>query len=344
MATVVQPLSKLAAFNDPSKPFFSQFAQAVGSTGAKQVQQQQGGAPTQQAAPQPTGPNNQDILNQIDEIYNSSFDYLNQAENALRSDLPNVLKSAQSNYDTNASVLNGQKQNADNQFGFQSNQAGTQNQNALSDSRNLYNELQTGYQQRFGGSSSAGEAAYQLAGREQQRQQGQLAQQYNTTLQQIGMQKADVQSKYDSSLLQLQQQKQNAIDQANRDFQQKLLDINNNRAQVSSAKAQARLGALQDLRNQVYSINQQNAQFTNTLNQQNQQAQQQLAQYGAQIQSGVAGGQTAVNGFNPNIQSNMQTSGNQGQQANQSPLTGQISNTTKKTPYDQLSSIFGSAY
>jgi len=276
-------------------------------------------------------------MNQINDLYNGSFDYLNQAENALRADLPNVLGEAQKNYDTNASILGNQRTSALNQFGLQENQAGTQNQNALSDARRLYSELQTGYQQRFGGASSAGQAAYELAGREQQRQQGQLGQQYNQTLQQIQTQRADVESKYNDGLLQLEQQKQGAINQANRDFQQKLLDINNNRAQIGAAKAQARLGALQELRNQVFAINQQNAQFQSTLDQQRQQATASLAQVGGQINQGVAGGQTAVNNYNPqsSVKSNLTTNNATPQPGGGGGLTGQIAPYVTRRPEDQ---------
>lgn len=276
----------------------------------------------------------QDSINAaIDNIYNSSYDYLNQAEGALRSDLPNVLNEAQSNYDTNASILGNSRTSGLNQLGEQGNQAGQQNQNALGDARRLYNDLRTGYQQRFGGASSAGDAAFQLASVEQQRQQGQIGQQYQQTLRQIDNQKADVESKYNDGLLQLQQQKQSAINQANRDFQQKLLDITNNRAQIGAAKSQAKLQALQELRNQVYNINLQNQQFQSTLDQQRQQATGQLAQYAQSVSGATTAGGQAVQGFNPQVSSNLQSTSVQPGNAGQNPYVGALA---QKRPEDQF--------
>ena len=251
-------------------------------------------------------PSQEEINRQIDEAYNSSYDYLNQAESAVRADHPNVLSEAQKNYDVNAQLLGSSKTSGLNQLGEQGLQASQTNETAQAKARRLYNELRTGYQQRFGGASSAGQAATEISGVEQQRQQGQLNQQYAQTVRQIDLQKADIGQKYNDGILQLEQQKQVAINQANRDFQQKLLEIANNRAQIGAAKAQAKLQALQELRNQVFQINQQTVQFKQTLAAQVAQANGQLTQYAQQVLGATQAGKTAVTAYNPNPTSNAQ--------------------------------------
>ena len=159
-----------------------------------------------------------------------------------------------------------------------------------------------------------GQAASEIANVEQQRQTGQLAQKYGDTVKQIQMQQADVQQKYNNGLLQLQQQKQQAISQAQQDFTNNLLQITQARAQTDQAKAQAKLSALMDLRNKVFSIEQQNIQFQQALKAQTQGAQQQLTDYANSVASNISGGQNATNTFtsSPYAQSGLQVSDNNG--------------------------------
>jgi hypothetical protein len=242
-------------------------------------------------------PTDSGLTNQINDLFNPSYDYLNQAEGQLRSDLPNVLNAAQANFDTNKSQLDASNTQAVNQLDLTGTQAGQRNEEALAANRRLYSDLGRGYQQRFGGSTSAGQAASEIANVEQQRQMGQTNRGYADTINQINMQKQNVEAQHQASLLQLQQAKQTAIDQANRDFQQKLLDISKSRADLGTSKAQANLQALQDLRNKVFQINLQNTQFQQTLEAQKAAASQQLQQYSSYAQAGTQAGQGAFNSY-----------------------------------------------
>lgn len=297
------------------------------------------GGGQQAPAPQDQG---FDLMSEINNIYNPAYSYLNEAESALRNQFPSVLQEAQSNYDTNAALLGNQRTSGLGQLDLQGNQASQQNENALAAARRLYNDLRTGYQQRFGGSSSAGQAAFELAGVEQQRQQGQQGQAYQQTLAQIAQQRQSVEDNYKSGLLQLEQQKQVAVNQANRDFQQKLLDITNNRTMLDQAKAQARLSALQELRNQVYTINQQTQQFSQTLEQQRQQAAQQLQTSGNQISAATGASGQATNQFltRAPIQSNLQTNQTQQGQQGFNPYVGAISPRRPEDQYNQFPNLF----
>lgn len=249
----------------------------------------------------------QDINKLIDEAYGSSQNYLNDAENNLRSDYPTVLKDITGQYNLGVNQAGSARTNALGAISTQQELATQKNQDVMSDARRLYDELRRGYQQRFGGASSAGQAATELGNLEQQRQQGKIGRDYTNTVNQIEGQRVQVQQKYDESLQQLEQTKNVAVNEANRDFQNKLLQISQSRAENEQAKAQARLSALQDLRNKVFQINLQNMQFQQTLQAQKAAADQQLSQYASTLTQSVSDTTNTVGGFNPTVSSNLQS-------------------------------------
>lgn len=253
--------------------------------------------PTPTQVPQASGPSQSDITNEINSVYDASNSYLNQAESNLRSDLPTVLDEAQKQYEL---AIQGLSQGKDTTMGTiaeQGVQANQRKEDALSAARRLYNELRMGYQQRFGGSTSAGQAASELSSVEQQRQMGATTRGYSDTIRQLETQKVDVQKNYDLGVAQLAQQKQESINQINRDFQQKLLSISQNRSQLESQKAQARLQALQELRNQVFAINQQTLQFQQTLQAQKSAADLELETYSKKLGISSSGARSATSNY-----------------------------------------------
>lgn len=285
-------------------------------------------APT--APPMPTGPSS----SEIDSLYNPSMNYLNQTEGVVRSDYQNVLSQADRDFQVLQNQLTSGKQANIATIGETQVKAGQVKDDALSAARRLYDELRRGYQQRFGGTTSAGQAASEISSVEQQRQQGQTQRSYGDTIRETEQQKVKVEKDYQDGLFQLEQNKQSAISQAYSDFQNKLLQISNNRSQIESAKANAKLDALQQLRNQVFEIQTESYQYQRALDQQKQQAtstlQNYLNQFGEQAQ--LSQQTLSAAGFNTNpssgLQANMQPTA--GQSAS---MVGQITPTKK----DELS-------
>jgi hypothetical protein len=144
--------------------------------------------------------------------------------------------------------------------------------NALSAARNLYQELNQAGIQRFGGSSSAGEFANQLLGREFQRNVGKAVDTAGQNIQKLVEKGIQVKQNYDTQLQSLEQQKAGALSQARDVFRQRLDSINNSRLQLSENKAQLKLQALQQLRSEAMQIAQQHEQFRQQLIMQSQQA------------------------------------------------------------------------
>lgn len=297
------------------------------------------------------GPSQDDLMRQINEAYSGSENYLNQAESALRGDYPNALAEAEAIFNTNKSTLEGQKATAGENLTSQKNKATQTKENALADARRLYQEQQIGANQRFGGSSSAGQAFSEIQAREQARQFGQTGRQYADVVNQIETQRNQVEREFQAGVLQLEQQKQSAVSNAQRDFQNKLLQISNSRAMIGQAKAEAKLGALQELRNQIFAIEQQNTQFNQQLQLMREQAMMQTQNFGGVTSGAVSAGANAANAYNPNITSQYSATVGAGpQQQAQPQLQGAISSTRRQDEQQggnligSISSGLGNAY
>lgn len=236
----------------------------------------------------------------LDSAFNAQNDYLNQAEGAIKGAQPGILQGINQGTDTALTNLGASNTAAMGQID-QSQQAGEQRkQDALVAARRLYNELVMGGQQRFGGSSSAGEAYGALTGRELQRNTAQTNTDFSTFMGQVQTAKTNLQTQYENGLRTLEQQRQDALRQAERDYQDKLLSIASDRSQAAGAKANSQLQLLQQLRNNVYAINVAQAQNTGTLQKSLQDAQAQLNQYTAQISPNVGAVNQGQQAFSAN--------------------------------------------
>lgn len=250
----------------------------------------------------------QDQVNQeIQNIFDESSRYLNQAEAGLRADLPSVLQEAERNFLTNQGLLQSQRAGAEQQLSDQEQQALSRREDALSSARRLYNELQRQGLQRFGGSTSAGQAFSEISAAEQQRNAASISRDFGTAMREIEGARNQVLREYDNGIMQLTQQKQSAISGANRDFQNKLLEINRLRADVGVNKAEMRLSALQDLRNQIFQVELQNQQFQQQLAAQRQAAEIELASRAQSLQQQVGMGQSGLESLFANTTLNPQT-------------------------------------
>jgi hypothetical protein len=202
----------------------------------------------------------------------------------------------------------GSEYNLNNQaIGQQQVQGENRRNSAIDAARRLYNELLMGGKQRFGGASSAGEAYQSLAGTELQRNNQSIATDYSTFMGQVDMARNSLTERYNQSLQQLELQKQQLLSQAQRDFQDRLLEIDRMKAEAGQNKANARLEALQSLRNQAYQIQLSTAQNQSQLNTAKAQAEQELqnaiSSMGANVQQANTAGQTLAQ----NVPSQYQT-------------------------------------
>jgi hypothetical protein len=263
----------------------------------------------------------------INSVYQPTMNYLNQAEGAVRQDFPNVLDAAQKAYESAIQELSGNKQRNVSTIQNNTVTAGQQKENALSAARRLYDELRRGYQQRFGGASSAGGAASEISNVEQQRQMGQTTQSYSDAMRQIQQQSSQLETDYQTGSMKILESKNQAIAQANRDFQNQLLQIAGQRAQTESEKAAARLDALNNLRNQAYTAQQDALKYQQSLDIFYKQQQADVQTYAQKLQLAGQVSQSAINQFlgntTTNPTSNLQTGSSGGQNTALTGITTQ---------------------
>ena len=250
-ASTIGPQTSSTYTNIPSGPAPTAPTDTTGTAGTGEV------------APVETGPTQEEILKQfmdsVNASYNELINYLGGQEASVRSQYPGIQQEINQSIDTGLGVAAGQKDLGQQYLGTAEQQAGVQKEDALAQATRLYNELQQGSRQRFGGASSAGEAYNELAKREFLRNQGGVQRTYAEAQQQIQLQKANLNQMYSNAVNQLELQRTQYMNQAQRDFQSKLDEIDSQRFQAGAAKesdiSNAKLQALQDLRNQIYQIN-----------------------------------------------------------------------------------------
>ena len=241
----------------------------------------------------------QEYMDLINKAYNASMGYLNQNEQVLGGAKTAAEKQAEADYQANLAQLGTQKGTAIGGLETQQRKGQTQKEDALAQARRLFNELQRGNVQRFGGATSAGQAASEIQGAEQQRQFGQTARQFNEFTQQIETARRDVESQYQTGMQQLQQSKQQAMAKIQSDLTNAIMQINNMRAQTETQKGAAKLQALMQLRSEAQALQNQATQFEQQLALMREQANLNIQQYAKTTGAAATTGSNALMNFNP---------------------------------------------
>lgn len=278
--------------------------QDSGVLDASTTNRKQSFTPTQSPQPpQPPGsddggyqpPSIDPILEEINRMYDPIMSHLSSAESRLRSELPGALSRIEDQFGTAKQTLDTGKTQTSRQIGESEEQARARTQAAQDAARRLFQELNIGAQQRFGGSSSAGEAWSELANREMMRNMGDINMQANETFRTIARQKVELEENYNNALMQLEQQKRDAIANVEKEFNDRIQDINRMRAESESAKSQMRVEALRDYRNQIMQIQLDELNYRRQIDAQAKSAQLQLDTALAEFQQagGMAGTATS---------------------------------------------------
>lgn len=257
-------------------------------------------------APASSGPSVDQQL--IDSAYNSRINDLNNQASTLQGQQNSILGDINSSADTSKGSLTSNYNLSNSNIDSQAQAGGQRQQDALTAARRLYQELTMGGQQRYGGASSAGEAYQALTGQELQRNSQQINSDYNTFMGQIAQAHQSVDAKYADATKQLESQRQLALNQAQRDFQDKMSQIASLKDQAAGDKASQQLSALQNLRNQIYNINLAVAQNNGTLNNLYSQQKAQLQQAEQALSQQAQGANSNQLSFAANASTNPQTS------------------------------------
>lgn len=244
------------------------------------------------AAPSPTGESG--LLEQapqapqdsdFDGLVAGALDALNQAEGALQGNLQANL----GDIDTRSSGLKSDIASAkDAQLqGLQAQRTREQGRadSAISEARRLASQLQQGVQSRFGGSTSAGGAVSEILGSQAIQSIGGLRQSLQETLGQIDLAEQNVQAEATRQLDQIEREMLSLKQQAQADFRSQLANIAQQRGELESRKAAAKLDALENYRQQVAAINARNLDFQRSVQAKAANAASQIAQFRNQAQN-----------------------------------------------------------
>jgi hypothetical protein len=253
---------------------------------------------------QQQGPSPEDQFRaQVESIFNPVFDALRGQMGTLESNYSTVPGEIQAQGDLSKQTVTDQYREGERGLVAQEEGLGQRKEDALTSATRLYNELQRGGQQRFGGSTSAGEAFGTLTDVEQQRRSGSIWQAFETGMQQVGTLKANLKDKFDTAVKEIALQTQEALNQAKRDFENARQSIRTMMGQAESDKASASLNLLQDFRNKVYTINQQQLQFVQQLALNNEATQKQVDDVANRVYESLLSGQnTLASNANTNYQ------------------------------------------
>jgi len=230
---------------------------------------------------------------EIDNIYNSAMGYASGLEAQASANQPGIESEIEAQ--AAASKQTGEAEKAVGERTIAQEEVGTgkTKESALSAGRRLYNELSLAGQGRFGGASSAGQAYGELTGREFQRGQADVWTKFQTAMSKITDLKANLQERWDAFTTNLETQKNAALGEARRQFQEKLSEINSLKYQAGENRSTDRLNVLQNLRNQIFQINLATAQTSSAAQQQIQQNQQYLSQLESQVNQNMSSVQGA---------------------------------------------------
>lgn len=250
--------------------------------------------PTPQPGPapsQPSQPSAEDQLkSELDSIFNPVFSALAGQESTLGQNYAITNRDINANYDTSAQGLAKQNVQGQEQLNQLGTEAGKTKSDAWTQATRLYNELTRGGQQRYGGASSAGEAFNTLTAVEQQRRQSTIQSAYDESMQKVASYKANLESQYEQTAAQLEQDRNSALADAQKEFNSAWQQIQSNKSQAQSDKASATLNSLNDYRNKVYTINMQAVQFAQALAANKQASISAVDKYTQQVMNNLASG------------------------------------------------------
>lgn len=204
---------------------------------------------------------NAEFNRQLDELYGGTDQFLQNMRGSYEGNRNDILGAVGSRFDAQRPFLD-QARNELIGLNQQQVEAEKRNaENALAEARLLYNELGQSNRQRFGGTSSTGEFANAIQGREFQRSQGRIQDTSGQNLNALAERAQSIETNYQNQIVQLEREKQTALAQARSEYDEKIRQIDALRNENQQAKAAAKLDALRELRNRANAIEDFKTQF-----------------------------------------------------------------------------------
>lgn len=246
---------------------------------------------------------------QVDAAYSNILGSLDQQKKDVNAGYGDLEKTFTGGIDAQRPILDQALAQGQQQTITDTRNEQQRNADVLTQARRLFGELQQGVQQRYGGSSSAGQFANEFYGREQARQTGQAQVESGKNIQAIVQRASDLKEKYTAQLQSLEAQRGQAVAQAKDTLYQRLKAIDDAKLGAEQNKASMKLAALQQMQQQLFQVQAQAMQYQQQLQAQREAADLQLRN-AVQSYQQTAGGATSVNSYgvtNPGTISASQT-------------------------------------
>ncbi|GIK83655.1 MAG: hypothetical protein BroJett025_02770 [Patescibacteria group bacterium] len=185
------------------------------------------------------------LMREIDNIYSPSYSYLNQLESDAPKEYDSALKLVGEQYGlAKTNLQQGTDRNVA-QLETNKQEAFDARRSALADAVRSYNALQQARIARFGGGSSAGEAATDIAQQEYYRGNADIEKAYTKQGMQIQTDIDDLKLQLQQNLSVLELQQKESEQSLRTEFNNKMSQIQMQKGQLDSAKAAARLNLMQ---------------------------------------------------------------------------------------------------
>lgn len=231
---------------------------------------------------------------QINDAYSGVDQTLNDMQSRLQNGQQDFYNQYTGMYDAQMPMLTASNQNAQAQLEAQKGTTKANEANVIDSARRMYNEMQQGYRQKFGGGNGVSDFAGGILGRELMRNIGNAQNTTGQSIKALQDKSLELNNTYNAQVQQLNMQKENALLQAKNAFQDKLTQIDSMRIQNAQGKAQAKLAALQELRQRAYAIQDQVTAYQQQLDAMKQQSDLQLrnslSQYRTAAEQPIQGG------------------------------------------------------
>lgn len=211
-------------------------------------------APTQQQpsggldAPTFLAPN----MDAVNSAYDANIAHLNDQYNQLVAAQPGNETYLTNQYNTSVQSLNNQRDNAFGQTDAQTRTVQKNQQSAIAQSRNLYNQLSQQGIARFGAGSSTGPAYSEIVSRATAQNIGQAQSQAAESLDKIYAAKNQISQTYMLSSQEINNNYTKGMEDLKRQFQNDVSNINYQRSMTDIQKAQANAEALTTYKTQLY--------------------------------------------------------------------------------------------
>lgn len=190
----------------------------------------------------------------LNDYYNPAFSRLDSLEQGYNQELPTAQAGVENSFADAINTVNNNFAQSEAGIQAQSRDVDSGKKSAISQARQLYNELSQRGLSRFGAGTSAGGAYSEIIGRQTAQNMGSAEQTAADANVKLDNELRNLTNFVTTQKTNLGEKKKTALAQLKNDFDAKIRDINAQRGQLESDKAAQRIAELQNARQRAYEI------------------------------------------------------------------------------------------